>query len=238
MTQPMYENGSLSKVTGDRTLRPGGFDLTERMLMLCELPENPLILDVGCGTGATVEHLLESGSIHAIGIDQSKPLLQNGIGQRPNLPLACAWGKSLPIANNQMDAVLSECSFSAMSGLEGSLAEFQRVLRPDGKLAISDIYARNPEGLPALHALPLSSGLGKTMSQNQLFESFQSHGFEVVIWEDHSKMLKYLAAQMILSHGSMNEFWSQSESEANPMDIQSAVRDAKLGYYLLVAKKI
>jgi hypothetical protein len=125
-----------------------------------------------------------------------------------------------------------------MSSLEGTLSEIQRVLSPNGRLALSDIYARNAEGLPALQSLPLSCGLRKTMTQDQLTLSLQAHGFEIQVWEDHSEMLKYLAAQMILSHGSVNEFWNHSEPGSNPIDIQVAINKAKLGYYLLVAKKI
>jgi arsenite methyltransferase len=234
--QPMYENGSLSTATGG-TLRPGGLDLTKRMLTLCELPTGAHLLDVGCGTGSTVEYLLEAGFVHAVGIDRSELLLQTGISLHPNLPLACGWGKSLPVASGVMDAIVAECSLSAMSDLEGVLTEFQRVLRPDGRLALSDVYARNPEGVPTLRALPLSCGLRETMTQDELVARLQAHGFEILVWEDHSETLKYLAAQMILAHGSMSEFWSRSEPAAAPMDIQIAISEVKLGYYLLVAKK-
>jgi ubiquinone/menaquinone biosynthesis C-methylase UbiE len=235
--QPMYENGSLSKATGDKTLRPGGFDLTDRLLTLCELSADSRIVDVGCGTGGTVEYLLDSGFAHAIGIDRSELLLQTGICRRPDLPLACAWSKSLPIASGCADAILTECSFSAMAGLDGALTEFHRVLRSGGRLALSDIYARNAEGLPALYSLPLSCGLRHAATREQLTENLQAHGFEIAVWEDHSEMLKQLVGQMILAHGSMREFWSQSEPGADPMALQSAVREAKLGYHLLVAQK-
>lgn len=236
MAQPMYQNGSLSQVTGG-PLRPGGLDLTERMLTLCDLPVNARILDVGCGTGSTVETLLGAG-FQAVGLDRSELLLQTALTLRPNLPLACGWGKSLPLASAGMDAVLAECSLSAMSDLEGVLAEFQRVLRPSGRLALSDIYARNPDGLPALRALPLSCGLRDALTENELLAKLQAHGFEILAWEDHSETLKYLAAQMILAHGSMSEFWSHSEPYADPFELQIAISKAKLGYYLLVVKKV
>jgi arsenite methyltransferase len=236
--QPMYENGSLSKATGDKTLRPGGFDLTERLLTLCKLSADSRIVDVGCGTGGTVEYLRDSGFAHAIGIDRSELLLQTGISRRPDLPLACAWSKSLPIADGQADAVFSECSLSAMFDLENSLTEFHRILCSGGRLALSDIYARNAEGLPALHSLPLSCGLRKVMTREQLTENLQAHGFEIAVWEDHSEMLKQLVGQMILAHGSMREFWSQSEPGADPMELQAVVSKAKLGYHLLVATKM
>jgi arsenite methyltransferase len=236
--QPMYENGSLSKVTGNKTLRPGGLDLTERMVTLCGLSAGDMVLDVGCGTGSTVRYLLDAHSIHAVGIDYSELLLQAGIANDPRLPLVCASGESLPVMSGQMNAVLAECSLSAIADLENVLAEFRRVLYPDGRLALTDIYARNPDGIPALRALPLSCCLRDAMAQDELVSRLGARGFEIVTWEDHSEMLKYLAAQMILAHGSMNEFWSHSEAAADPLDIQAAISRAKLGYYLLVAKKI
>jgi hypothetical protein len=124
-----------------------------------------------------------------------------------------------------------------MSNLESVLAEFKRVLHSGGLLALSDVYARNPEGLPALRALPTSCGLSDATTQSELFSRLQAHGFEIFIWEDHSETLKYLAAQMILAHGSMSEFWNMAEPAANPMDLQIAISKAKLGYYLLVARK-
>jgi arsenite methyltransferase len=245
VTQPMsrtrtgttsYENGSLSQATGG-PLRPGGLDLTERMLTLCDLPANAHILDVGCGTGSTVGTLLEAG-FQAVGLDRSELLLQTALTLRPNLPLTCGWGKSLPLANAGMDAVIAECSLSAMSDLETTLAEFQRVLRPDGLLALSDVYVRNPEGVSSLRALPVSCGLRDAMTENELLAKLQMHGFELLAWEDHSETLKYLAAQMILAHGSMSEFWSKSEPQADPFDVQITISKAKLGYYVMVARKV
>jgi len=233
--QPMYENSSLSQITGG-PLRPGGLDLTARLLELCELPCGARILDVGCGTGSTVEELRATGSYHAFGIDRSELLLQTGMILHPNLPLTCGWGKALPVANSVMDAVIAECSLSAMTNLEDVLAEFQRVLRPNGRLALSDVYARNPDGIPVLRTLPLSCGLRDTLTQTELTTRLQMHGFEILVWEDHSETLKYLAAQMILAHGSMSEFWSKSEPAADPLDLQIAISKAKLGYTILVAR--
>jgi hypothetical protein len=111
------------------------------------------------------------------------------------------------------------------------------VLCPGGRLAVSDVYARNPDGLPSLRALPLSCGLRDAMTREELVTRLKAHGFEIVIWEDHSETLKYLAAQMILAHGSMSEFWCRSEPHADPFELQIAISKAKLGYYLLVAQK-
>jgi len=234
-SQPMYENGSLSQVTGG-PLHPGGQDLTARLITLCDLPAGAIVLDVGSGTGLTIGMLLDDG-FNAIGMDRSEMLLRNGKAARPDLPLTCGLGDGLPVANEQLDAVLSECSFCAILNPEHMLSEFWRVLRPAGRLAISDLYIRNPRWLPILRALPLSCGLHEAMTKTDLVSKLQKNNFRLLTWEDHSDTLKYLAAQIILSHGSMVDFWRQSEPTADPMEIQQAIQKVELGYYLLVAEK-
>jgi len=237
VAQTTYENGAISQATGG-PIRPGGLNLTRRMLDLAELPTGARVLDVGCGTGGTVGDLQETGNFHPFGIDRSELLLQTGLALRPNLPLACSWSKSLPVASGVMDLIIAECSLCAMTDLDAALFEFQRVLRPGGRLALNDIYARNPAGLYALRTLPPGCGLRAMLGRDELEDQLQSHGFEILVWEDHSETLKYLTGQLILAHGSMNEFWTRSEPETDPFDLQIAISKAKVGYYLLVARKV
>lgn len=136
-----------------------------------------------------------------------------------------------------MAAVLAECSLSAMTSMEDVLAEFRRVLRPGGWLALSDLYARDPDGIPSLRALPQSCVVRDAILQSELTERLKEHGFDVLVWEDHSETLKYLVSQITLTHGSMNRFWGHSDPAADPMDIQIAISKANLGYYLCIAKK-
>ena len=231
-----YEMGLFSQDNGE-SLHPGGLDLTDRLLTLCELSPGQTVLDVGCGTGATLDILRNVYSVLAVGIDRSELLLETGQINNPGLPLACARGASLPVASGQVDAILAECSLSVMANFESVLTEFQRVLRPGGRLALSDIYARNPDGAAALRRLPLTCGLRAALAQAELTEHLHAHGFEIVIWEDHSETLKYMRTQMSLAHGSISEFWNLAEPAADPMDILIATSKAKLGYYLLVARK-
>jgi SAM-dependent methyltransferase len=232
VNQPIYEKGWLAQATGG-ALRPGGLELTRRLLALCDLSPHARILDAGCGSGATLDYLREAGFTRAVGIDRSQTLLRNGAG---HLGAACTPGDCLPFAADQMDAILAECSLSAMGDPHSTLTEFRRVLRPGGWLLLSDVYARDPAGIPALRALPLSCGLGGALPQADLAAHLQAHGFEILTWEDHSEVLKYLTAQIIWNHGSLSQFWSQAEPDVDPAEILSAVNRAKLGYYLLVAR--
>jgi SAM-dependent methyltransferase len=232
----MYENGVLSQVT-DGPLRPGGYEITRRMLELCCPAPEALILDAGCGSGATVEYLRELGYGRVYGIDSSIPLLRSAAQSGTRLSFVCARGESLPLVNRQACLIIAECSLSAMDHPDAVLAEFARLLAPGGWLAISDVYARSPAGLPALRALPFSCGLRNTSTQQEVSQRLQANGFERVIWEDHSEALKALAAQVTLTYGSVSGFWGQAEPAVSALDLQIALHKAQLGYYLLIARK-
>ena len=235
--QPMYESDVMSEVTGG-LLRPGGFILTKRLIELCNLDPGDMVLDIGSGSGATVQYLLDARSVYAIGVDTSLHLLKQGSASDFRLPLTCANGRSLPISNRRVDAVIAECSLSAFSDIDETLAEIRRVLRPKGRLAFSDLFACNPEGTLAASSLSLSCGLDCVMTKDELISRLQSHGFEVAVWEDHSYALRQLIGQMIFKHGSITEFWKRSVTNANPLEVQASASKMKLGYYLLLAQKV
>ena len=229
----MYENGSLSQVTGGH-LHPGGMQLSERLLALCQPAPAELVLDVGCGEGRTLAYIRQEFSVKIIGVDRSRFLLKSG-RQKGTV---CAMGEALPLPAGQVDIVLSECSFSAIGSFENLLGESRRVLRSAGKLALSDIYARNPQGAADLRSLPFCSGLRNLLSQAELFVVLQKHGFEVLVWEDHSQVIKTLSGKIYGTHGAYSQFWSSAEPAVDPLDTVITLSRAKLGYYLLLAQKV
>lgn len=243
---PLYQQQPLRLVAG-QALRPGGLELTERMLSLCGLPPGARLLDVGCGTGATVAHAIAQLGLRAAGLDLSLDLLQEGRDTGLALPLLQAAGERLPLACGSIDAVIAECTLSLMTDLDQALAEWRRVLRPDGTLAIADLYARQPEGAAALHRLPLSSCLSAALPREEILARVQALRLEVLLWEDHTPALKRFAAELILAHGSLESFWCrtlprQSRLEPAPQaeiaQIAQAVAAARPGYFLLLARAL
>ena len=233
----VYEQTAIREVMGD-VIRPGGLALTDEALALCPLLAGARVLDVGCGPGATVEHLRARHRLAAFGLDASELLLQSGKGRNMALPLVQAQGECLPVRDESLDAVLAECSLSLVMNIDQALAEFRRALKPGGYLVVSDVYARNLDGISALRCLPFESCVRGATSQIEIVERLCAHDLQIATWQDRSDALKQFAAQLIWTHGSLTQFWCRATSNANSVDIQQVIAQSQPGYFLLVAQKI
>ncbi len=117
---------------------PGGDGQTRAMLALASLPAGASVLDMGAGGGGAVRLLREQG-YDACGID----LLPRGDGVSQGSFL------DAPYADGSFDAVLSQCSFFVSGSQSGALREAHRLLKPDGRLLLSDVFFEDPAPLLA-----------------------------------------------------------------------------------------
>lgn len=235
----LYESDVLRQTTGE-TLRPGGFSLTDLGVERCGFLPGARVLDVGCGCGATVERLVSLYHLQAIGVDPSEVLLESGRNKNPDLNLILGLGEDLPFPINHLDGVFAECALSVMEDLDSVLEEISRVLKPGGWVVINDVYVRNPDGLKAQQELNLDSCIRRALPKEQIINSLFGHGFDVVNWSDHTDLLTQLTVNLIMTHGSMTKFWLKSSScpgSVDPSRIQAGIKQAKMGYFQLIAKK-
>ena len=109
---------------------------TRRLIERAELPAGASVLDLGAGAGETLA-LLRSLGYAAEGIDLSprSPLVERGDLLRAPYPDA------------SFDAVLSQCAFFVSGDQPAALREAFRLLRPGGKLLLSDLFLEDPEPL-------------------------------------------------------------------------------------------
>ena len=231
----MYESGILAQVTGG-ALKPGGIDLTARALLLAGAKPTDKILDLGCGMGTTL-HTLEQSGCSAFGLDLSNQLIMQAKRFNPRAALINANAARFPLVANSLDLIIAECSITATGEVFTTLCECARVLRPGGRLVISDIYARKPEAVSMLRGLPFACGVSNAFVLSDLQNILQQLRFVVRSIEDHSQAISALSAAICKPTGSAAGFWSKAEPAVDPFDLQIALARAKLGYFILIATK-
>jgi arsenite methyltransferase len=224
---------------GDGLMRPGGLELTDRAVAACALAPGSRVWDIGCGLGTTVAHLVRRHGLDATGADSSEELLEAARRSAPWLSLVHARGDALPCASGALDAVLAECSWSAMSsgddagaGPDRVLAELARVVRPGGWLMLADLYAR---GMAGVDAPILGGACWRTMpTEAEVRAAVSAAGFAIDPWEDHSRALGELSARLIFEHGTLAPLWGGSCDRAPD---RAALAAARPGYFLLTARR-
>ncbi len=219
-------------------IRPGGLDLTRRGLDLAGLATGSDVLDVGCGTGVTVGLLINERGIRAVGLDSSAKLVGQGKAKQADLPIAMGDAAALPFPDGAFHGVVVECVLSVVQDLEQVLKECHRVLRPLGKLIVTDLYARNPEAIEELRSLPLDSCLRGAFDIERFAQDLSVVGFRTICFEDHSDLLLDFAARMIWAYGSLDRFWNEATCGCvDSAAIHRAISRARPGYFLFVGAK-
>jgi malonyl-CoA O-methyltransferase len=95
------------------------------------LPQNSLVLDVGCGTGALAE--LPHGW-QLMGADSAQGMCRQALS---HMPAVCASVQSLPIASDSVDGVFSNLMLQWATDPDAAVAECLRVLKPSGVAVLS-----------------------------------------------------------------------------------------------------
>jgi SAM-dependent methyltransferase len=115
-----------------------------------------------------------------------------------------------------------------MPNRRATLAEWRRVLRPGGRIALSDVY-RRAEG-PDLVSAGLD--LSPLVAWTSIAEDLAAAGFAVEWFEDRSEVLRDWVARFVFAHGSLEALWGGA-CGLTP----EAVRLAAPGYFLAIADR-
>lgn len=234
-----YENPNMREVTG-QTLRPGGFSLTEEAVQFCGISSEDKVLDLGCGMGATIEYLYEKHQIKGIGLDPSEKLLALAREKSNILDFILGSGDTLPFEKESFNGVFAECTLSLMDDVNETASEVFRVLKDNGYFIISDVYARNPQNIKALTNYSFNSCMRGLHDLDALKSNLKSCGYEIILFNDCSDLLKDLLVKIIFSYGSMDAFWSKTTNNhgcADGCEFQEILKACKPGYFLMIAKK-
>lgn len=181
----VYEHPAVRWLLGGE-LHPGGEDLTRRALELIELGPADRMLDIASGAGTSALLAAREFGARVDGVDLGTEAVaggreaaqEAGLGERVAFTVADA--ERLPFSDGSFDAILCECALCTFPDKPSAVAEMARVLRPGGRLALSDVVAerdRLPEDLSGTMAT--IACVGEALPESGYRELLAGHGFEV-----------------------------------------------------------
>ncbi len=246
----LYESDLAKILLGD-FFHPGGLKLTERLGSLLPLIQENRVLDAASGKGATALFLAERFGCQVVGIDYSgqnvadASELASAKGLSSLVRFERGDAESLPFPDKSFDAIICECAFCTFPNKTDAAREFARVLRPGGRVGLSDL-TRGPslpnelDGLLAWIAC-----IADAQPVDGYAEYLRSAGFELEKVELHDEALtemvqqirmRLLSAEVLVGLKKLAlpnvDFTSAKQMAQNTL---SAIQQGELGYAVLIA---
>jgi arsenite methyltransferase len=113
--------------------------------------QGEICVDLGSGRGNDVirlaEEVGESGYVYGIDISEgmvAKAKINLAKFDVENAEILQAELEKLPLDNNSVNLVISNCTINHAADKQQVWNEIYRVLKPDGRFVVSDIYATSP----------------------------------------------------------------------------------------------
>lgn len=145
----LYQSDFARLLLGD-SFHPGGHNLTARLGELLGLAPGRRVLDVASGRGESAIFLAQRFGCEVVGIDfgadnvAQSTLRAKQAGVSDLVRFEQGDAERLAFPGSGFDAVICECAFCTFPDKPSAAREFARVLRPGGRVGLSDLTRRGP----------------------------------------------------------------------------------------------
>ena len=232
---------------------PGGLALTRHLGEEIDLGPLDRVLDVACGRGASAVHLAKHFGCAVTGVDYGSENIaaaeglaaESGVTDMTTFRQGDA--ERLPFDDGAFDAAVSECSFCTFPDKATAAAEMSRVLRPNGRLGLTDIAVNGllPDDIHSL--LAWVACVAGAATPEDYVDILQGAGFAGFHVEDQQDALldmaagvrrKLLGVELAAGLGRI-DMGSLDLDESNRQARRAVelIEDGIVGYVLITAKK-
>jgi len=248
----LYESDWARLLLGD-SFHPGGLTLTERLGTWLELGPGRRLLDVASGKGASAIFLAQRFGCEVVGVDYGAQAIAEatlaaeraGVADRVCFKQGDA--ESLLFDDGEFDAVICECAFCTFPDKQAAAAEFARVLKPGGRVGLSDLTRSGalPEELDSLLAWIACLADARPIDEYAAYLQYAAFTVERIEPHDHalanmvtSIRTKLLGAELMVKLKQVDLPGADFEqAKRMARAAAEAVREGKLSYAIIVGAK-
>ena len=206
--------------------RPGGLTLTKKYTDGLLLSPASAVLDIGCGTGQTMQLLRSEYRCAVSGADLSREAVRQARLLVPDADIRCEDAAALSFADGSFDAALMECTLTLFEDPAAALREAFRLLKTNGRLMISSMTGTGPEAVSGGRADP-----------DRLTALLRQTGFSEISYFDEKYALTQFFCDIVFEYGSM-QVWQQKAEAALGGIVLNCCTDRKgLSYGVFVCRK-
>lgn len=250
----LYESDWAKLLLGD-SFHPGGVPLTLRLGAVLGLGPGDRVLDVAAGKGTSALALANQYGCEVVGVDfgagnvrdANAAAARAGLADRVRFAVGDAERLSA-FGDGTFDAIVCECAFCTFPDKRAAAAEFARVLRPGGRVGLSDLTRAGaiPPELEGL--LAWVACIADALPIDDYVAHLQDAALTVTAVEPHDEALeqlvggirtKLLGAEIMvkLKKLSLPEGIDFATAKGMARAASDAVRQGKLGYAIVVGAK-
>lgn len=217
------------------SLHPGGTALSLRTARAAGLSAGDKVLDIGCGTGATLAVLKSTLDIIPFGADISAKVLEIARSAHPEMTFSLCDASAIPYPDGYFDAVMMECVLTLLDSPEDALEEAARVLKSDGTLLLSTLAEKQENetcDVPLPHSI-CYNGQADIVSLTAFLDQL---GLRLLYSEDNKKVLTDYMIESIMKYGSIEKRIAEETAltGASVFDCCIAYDPKRITYYSLI----